>query len=45
MFTVPGLHWQIGGAFMVALGAAVVGLLGYVYMRITSAGRSSARRP
>jgi amino acid transporter len=36
MFTVPGLHWEIGGAFMVALGAAVVGFIGYAYMRITA---------
>jgi amino acid transporter len=36
MFTVPGLHWEIGGAFMVALGAAVAGLIAFAYMRITA---------
>ena len=35
-WTVPGLHWQIGGIFLIALGAALAGLLFGIYMRITS---------
>jgi len=35
-WTVPGLHWQIGGIFLIALGAAFVGLLGFAYMRLTA---------
>ena len=36
VWTVPGLHWQIGGAFVIALGAAVVGVLFFIYCRVTS---------
>jgi amino acid transporter len=35
-WTVPGLHWQIGGIFLIALGAAFFGLLGFTYMRFTA---------
>ena len=35
-WTVPGLHWQIGGIFLIALGAALVGVLGFIYMRLTA---------
>ena len=35
-WTVPGLHWEIGGIFLIAFGAAVAGVLGFIYMRITS---------
>ena len=35
-FTVPGLHWQIGGIFVIAVGAALVGVLGFAYMRIVA---------
>jgi amino acid transporter len=35
-FTVPGLGWQIGGAFVVAVLAALVGLAAFAYMRITA---------
>jgi amino acid transporter len=35
-WTVPGLRWHIGGIFLIALGAAIVGLLGFVYMRVTA---------
>jgi amino acid transporter len=35
MWTVPGLHWQIGGAFVIAVGAAIAGLIFFVYCRIT----------
>ena len=34
-WTVPGLHWEIGGIFLIALGAAIAGVLVFVYMRIT----------
>jgi amino acid transporter len=33
-WTVPGLKWQIGGIFLIALCAAIVGLLGFVFMRV-----------
>jgi amino acid transporter len=35
-WTVPGLHWEIGGIFLIALGAAIAGVLGFFYMRVTS---------
>ena len=35
-FTVPGLHWQIGGVFVIALIATVAGLLVYAYCRVTA---------
>ena len=35
-FTVPGLHWQVGGIFLIALGAAIAGVLVFIYMRITA---------
>jgi len=34
MWTVPGIHWQIGGAFVIAAVAALVGLLAAIYCRI-----------
>ncbi|MDR0344982.1 MAG: APC family permease [Nocardiopsaceae bacterium] len=37
MWTVPGLHWQIGGAFVIAVGAALVGLAFFWYCRVTEA--------
>ncbi len=36
MWTVPGIHWQIGGAFVIAAGAALVGLICYLYCRFTN---------
>jgi len=33
-WTVPGAHWQIGGAFVIAAVAALVGVIGYFYCRI-----------
>jgi amino acid transporter len=33
MWTVPGIHWQIGGAFVIAAGSAIVGLLAFFYCR------------
>lgn len=35
-WTVPGIHWQIGGPFVIAAGAAIVGVLVFIYMRIVS---------
>jgi amino acid transporter len=35
-WTVPGLHWEIGGSFLIAFGAALAGLLGFIYMRVTA---------
>ena len=35
-WTVPGIRWHIGGIFLIALGAAIVGLLGGIYMRVTA---------
>jgi amino acid transporter len=34
-FSLPGLHWQIGGVFTIAFFAAVAGLAFYAYCRIT----------
>jgi amino acid transporter len=34
-WTVPVLHWQIGGVFLIAALAAVAGVIGFVYMRVT----------
>ncbi len=33
-WTVPGIHWQIGGAFVIAAGAALAGLIFFAYWRI-----------
>jgi amino acid transporter len=33
-WTVPGLHWQIGGAFVIAFAAALVGVLFFIYNRV-----------
>ncbi len=35
MFTVPGLHWQIGGVFVIVFLSALVGLLFWIYLRVT----------
>jgi amino acid transporter len=34
MWTVPGLHWKIGGIFIIAVLAAVAGVAGFVFMRV-----------
>ena len=36
MWTVPGINWQIGGAFVIAVAAAVIGVLGYLYCRLVN---------
>ena len=35
-WTVPVLHWQIGGIFVIAAVAAVAGVIGFVFMRVTA---------
>jgi amino acid transporter len=35
-WTVPGLHWQIGGTFIIAALAALAGVIGFVFMRVTA---------
>ena len=34
-FTVPGLHWQIGGVFVIVFLTTLIGVLFFVYLRIT----------
>jgi len=33
MWTVPWLHWQVGGAFVIAVITAIVGIVAYLYCR------------
>jgi amino acid transporter len=33
-WTVPGLHWEIGGSFVVAFLSALVGVIVWIYLRI-----------
>jgi hypothetical protein len=33
---VPGLHWRIGGIFIIAALAAAAGVLSFVFMRVTA---------
>jgi hypothetical protein len=33
---VPGLHWKIGGIFIIAALAAAAGVIGFVFMRVTA---------
>jgi amino acid transporter len=35
-WTVPGIHWQIGGAFVIAIGALIFGIVFFIYNRIVS---------
>jgi len=34
MWTVPGIHWQIGGAFVIAVVAGLIGVACYFYCKI-----------
>jgi amino acid transporter len=34
MWTVPGIGWQVGGAFVIAVVAALIGLAAFIYCRI-----------
>ena len=36
MWTVPGIHWQIGGAFVIFVVSALVGVAAYVYCRLAN---------
>ena len=36
IWTIPGLQWQVGGIFLIAVGAALVGVLGFIFMRVTA---------
>ena len=38
MWTVPGIHWQIGGAFVIAVCAALVGVVFFLYCRYVRPG-------
>jgi amino acid transporter len=33
MWTVPGINWQVGGAFVIAAAAAIIGLIVFAYCR------------
>jgi amino acid transporter len=44
MWTVPGLHWQIGGAFVIAVAAALAGLLFYLFCRYVRPGSAFFKR-
>jgi amino acid transporter len=35
VWTVPGIHWQIGGAFVIAAASTLVGVIVFIYCRIT----------
>jgi amino acid transporter len=35
-WTVPFIHWQVGGPFVIIAAAALLGVLLFIYMRITS---------
>ena len=35
-WSMPGTHWQIGGIFIIAVCAALAGVLGFVFMRTTA---------
>jgi amino acid transporter len=34
MFTVPGIHWQVGGVFVIAFLSALAGVVFFIYLRI-----------
>jgi amino acid transporter len=36
MWTVPVLHWQIGGTFIIAALAALAGVIAFAFMRVTA---------
>ena len=38
MWTVPGLHWQVGGAFVIAVVAALAGVVFFLYCRYIRPG-------
>jgi amino acid transporter len=38
MWTIPGLHWQVGGAFVIAVAAALAGVVFFLYCRYVRPG-------
>src|SRR5712672_2007777 len=38
MWTIPGLHWQVGGAFVIAVAAALAGVVFFLYCRYIRPG-------
>jgi hypothetical protein len=44
MWTIPGLHWQVGGAFVIAVAAALIGIVVYFYCRYVNPGQPFFRR-
>jgi len=38
MWTVPGIHWQIGGAFVIAVASLLVGIVFFLYCRYIKPG-------
>jgi hypothetical protein len=34
-FTIPGLHWQVGGVFVIVFLTALAGFLVWLYVRLT----------
>jgi amino acid transporter len=36
MWTVPWIHWQVGGAFVIFVASAIVGLICFLYCRYTA---------
>jgi hypothetical protein len=36
MWTVPWIHWQVGGAFVIIVVSALVGLVAFLYCRIAN---------
>jgi amino acid transporter len=34
--TLPGIHWQVGGTFVIAFLAALAGVIAFVFMRVTA---------
>src|SRR6266700_2354637 len=36
MWTVPFIHWQVGGAFVIAVAAALVGVVFFIYCRVAA---------
>ena len=34
MWTVPGLHWQVGGVFVIVFASSLVGLLFFIFLRV-----------
>jgi amino acid transporter len=34
-YTIPGIHWQVGGVFVIVFLASLIGLLFFIYLRVT----------